>query len=98
MKPTNSPTQRPTQRPTQPNKNYVIKVAFGPLFPREIFFSWVGIGFVQETDYYKPNPTKCSANIGVQVRVRVKVRIRVYVPVRVRAWIRVGGKVIVRVR
>ena len=33
-------------------------MAFGPLFPKANNFSWVGIGFIQETDYKKPNPTK----------------------------------------
>ena len=27
-------------------------------FPQRIFFSWVGIGFIQETDYKKPNPNR----------------------------------------
>ena len=42
-------------------KNSLI-VAFGPLFPTAIIFSWVGIDFVLETDYKKPNPAKFSAN------------------------------------
>ena len=51
-KPTNSPTQG------QPNPRKVrLKVAFGPLFPTATNFSWVGIGFIEETDYEKPNPT-----------------------------------------
>ena len=36
----------PNPRPTQPKKNYRLKVAFGPLFPKANIFSWVGIGFV----------------------------------------------------
>ena len=52
MKPTNSPTQG------QPRPRKVrFKVAFGPLFPTESIFSWVGIGFIWGTDYEKPNPT-----------------------------------------
>ena len=51
-KPTNSATQG------QPNPRKVrLKVAFGPLFPTATNFSWVGIGFIEETDYEKPNPT-----------------------------------------
>ena len=57
MKPSNSPSQGQTN----PRKNRV-KVAFGPLFPTEINFSWVGISLIQETDCKKPNPTKFSAN------------------------------------
>ena len=41
MKPTNPPTQG------QPNPRKIgLKVAFGPLFPTEINFSWVRIGFI----------------------------------------------------
>ena len=57
MKPTNSPTHG------QPNpRKFGLKVAIGPLFPTASIFSWVGIGFTQETDCKKPNPTKFSAN------------------------------------
>ena len=49
----------PNPRPTQPNK-IRLKVAFGPLFPTTNQFSWVGIDFIQETGYKKPNPTKFS--------------------------------------
>ena len=41
---------------------FTFKVAFGPLFPTANDFSWVGMSFIQETDYKKPNPTKFSAN------------------------------------
>ena len=51
----------PNPRPTQPRK-IRFKVAFGPLFPTANIFWWVGIGFIYETDYKKPNPTKFSAN------------------------------------
>ena len=37
-------------------------MAFEPLFPIANIFSWIGIDFIQETDYKKPNPTKTSAN------------------------------------
>ena len=57
MKPTNSPTQGQPN----PRKNR-FKVAIGPLFPIANNFSWVGIGFIKETDNKKPNPTKFSAN------------------------------------
>ena len=51
MTPTNSPTQG------QPNPRKIrLKVAFGPLFPTANIFSWVGVGFMQETDYKKTNP------------------------------------------
>ena len=40
-------------------------MAFGPLFPTAILFSWVGIGFIEATDFKKPNPTKFSANTGL---------------------------------
>ena len=40
-------------------------MAPGPLFPTANNFSWVGIGFIWETDYRKPNPNKFSANTGV---------------------------------
>ena len=33
-----------------------------PLFPTANSFSWVGIDFIQDTDYKKPNPTKFSTN------------------------------------
>ena len=58
VKPTNFPTQG------HPNRRKIrLKVAFGPpLFPTANSFSWVGIDFIQETDYKKPNPTKFSAN------------------------------------
>ena len=57
MKPTNFPTQG------QPNPGKIgLKVAFGPLFPTASIFSWVGVDFIQETDYKKPNPTKFSVN------------------------------------
>ena len=46
----------PNPRPTQPKKN-MSNVAFGPLFPTANTFPWVGIGFIQETVYRKPNPT-----------------------------------------
>ena len=35
-------------------------MAFEPLFPIANIFSWIGIDFIQETDYKKPNPTKIS--------------------------------------
>ena len=64
MKPSKSPiTMKPSKSPTQgqPNPRKIrLKVAFGPLFPTEINFWWVGIGLVQETDYDKPNPSKFS--------------------------------------
>ena len=57
MKPTNSPTQG------QPNPRKIgLKVVFGPIFPTANIFSWVGIDFIQETDYKKPNATKFSAH------------------------------------
>ena len=57
MKTTNSPTQG------QPNPRKMrLEVAFGPLSPTVNDFSWVGIGFIQETDYKKPKPPKFSAN------------------------------------
>ena len=65
MKPSNSPTQG--HNPTQEKIGQ--KVAFGPLFPTAYNFSWVGIGFIQETDYKKPNPTKFSANTLITSRV-----------------------------
>ena len=37
-------------------------MAFGPLFPTANNFWWVGIDFISETDYKKPNSTKFSAN------------------------------------
>ena len=52
----------PIPRQTQPEKNYRLEVAFGPLFSNIKYFSWVGIGFIQEIDYKKPNPTNFSAN------------------------------------
>ena len=56
MKP-NSPTQ------DQPNpRKITLKVAIGPLIPAANNFSWVGNGFMYETDYKNPNPTKFSAN------------------------------------
>ena len=61
VKPTNPPTQG------QPNPRKArLKVACGPLFfpCSKIFFWWVGIDFVSETDYKKPNLTKFSANFG----------------------------------
>ena len=39
-----------------------LKVAFWPLFPTANNFSWVGIDFIQGTEYTTPNPTKFSAN------------------------------------
>ena len=60
MKPTNSPTQG-----QQPNPRKIrLKAAFGPLFfsPTAKDFSWVKIGFMQQTDYKTPNPTNFSAN------------------------------------
>ena len=36
-------------------------------FPTANNFSWVGIGFIYETDYKKPNPTKFSGNTVVPV-------------------------------
>ena len=57
MKPTNSPTQgRPNPRKVR------LKVVFGTHFPTANNFSWFGIGFIEETDYKKPNPTKFSVN------------------------------------
>ena len=38
-----------------------VKWHFGTLFPTANNFSWVGIDFILETDYKKPNPTKFSA-------------------------------------
>ena len=64
MKPTNSPTQG------QPNPRKIrLKVAFGPLFPTANNFSWVGIDFVEGTDYKEPNRTKFSANTLMSTRV-----------------------------
>ena len=60
------PTNSPTQRQPNPRKNR-LKVAFWPLFPTANKFSWVRIGFVLETDYKKPNPTKLSTNTLVLV-------------------------------
>ena len=45
-----------------PRKDIGSKVAFGPHFPAADIFSWVGIGYMWETDCKKPNPTKLSAN------------------------------------
>ena len=53
MKPSNSQTQSQTN----PRKNR-LKVAFGPPFPTANNFSWIGIGFILEIEYKKPNPTK----------------------------------------
>ena len=39
------PTNYPTQGQPNPRKNRW-KVAFGPLFPTTMIFSWVGIGFI----------------------------------------------------
>ena len=58
MKPTNSPTDGQPN----PRKKKGLKVAFGPLFPTANIFSWVGLGFMWETDYKKPDPTTFSAN------------------------------------
>ena len=63
MKPSNSPTQGHNRTQEKIGQ----KVAFGPLFPTAYNFSWVGIGFIQETDYKKPNPTKFSANTLITV-------------------------------
>ena len=53
MKPTNSPTQG------QPNLRKIrLKEAFGRRFPTASIFSWVGIDFMEGTDYKKPNATK----------------------------------------
>ena len=59
MKPTNSSTQR------QPNPRKIrLKVGIWAtfLFPTANNFSWVGIDFMWETNYKKPNPSKFSAN------------------------------------
>ena len=69
MKPTNSPIQGQPN----PRKNR-LKVAFGPLFPTANNFSWVGIGFIQETDYKKPNPTKFSAKHPIILRGAIVIR------------------------
>ena len=55
-------------RPTLPNKNQVKKWHLGHFVPQQIFFLWVGIGFIQETDHKKPNPTKLSANTLIKYR------------------------------
>ena len=66
MKPKNSPTQG------QPNpKKIGAKVAFGPLFSHGKHLSWVGIGFIYETDYKKANPTKFSTNTPMEVGIGV---------------------------
>ena len=62
MKPTNSPTQGQPN----PRKNR-LRVAFRPFFPTTSNFLGVGIGFIQETDYNKPNPTKLSANTLIMI-------------------------------
>ena len=59
-KPTNSPTQG---QPNPTSKNRLKSGILGHFFPQQIIFSWVGIDFIWETDYKKPNPTKISANI-----------------------------------
>ena len=51
----------PNPRPTQPKKNQV-KSGIWATFPHGKYFSWVGVGSIQETDYNKPNPTKLCAN------------------------------------
>ena len=57
VKPTNSPTHG------QPNPRTIrFNVAFGPLVPTANIFAWVGIYFIQETDYKKLNPNKFSAS------------------------------------
>ena len=48
--------------PNSPTQGLRLKVAIGPLFPTANIFSWVGIGFMYETGYEKPNPTNFSAN------------------------------------
>ena len=65
MKLSNSPSQG------QPNPRKAgLKVAFGPLlwhfghfFPQPNIFSWVRIGFIEVTEYKKPNPTEFSATL-----------------------------------
>ena len=57
----NETDELPNPRPTQPKKNY-IKSGVWATFPTTNIFSWVGIDFIWEADYKKPNPTKFSAN------------------------------------
>ena len=75
MKPTNPPTQG--QR--YPRK-IRLSAAFGPLFPTARVFSLVGIDFIQETYYKKPNSTKSSANTLVGARTIQPRRIMVPQP------------------
>ena len=66
MKPTNSPIQgQPNQRKNR------LKVAFGAIFRTPNNFSWVGIDFIWETHYRKPNPTKISANILIAYKSNI---------------------------
>ena len=64
----------PNPRPTQPKEKQVKGGIWATFSPRQNIFSWVGIDFMQEADYKKPDPTKLSANtlvlqwlIGLQV-------------------------------
>ena len=54
------PTNSPTQGQPNPRKNILsrLKAAVGPLFPTANTFSWVGIYFIEETKYKKPNPNQ----------------------------------------
>ena len=49
----------------------------GHFFPQQIFFSWVGIDVISETDYKKPNSPKFSANTvlvgGKPINIRLLV-------------------------
>ena len=53
----------PNPRPIQPKKSQANSGIWATFFLTANIFSWVGIGFIQETDYKKPNPDKFSANI-----------------------------------
>ena len=57
----------PNPRLSQPNKKLSQQWHLGHFFPTASIFSWVGIDFMQETDYKKPNLTKFSANILISI-------------------------------
>ena len=55
----------PNPRPTQPKKktiNWLKSGVWATFFHMQNIFSWVGIDFIYETNYKKPNPPELSAN------------------------------------
>ena len=50
----------PNPRPTKPQEKLDQMWPLGHFLPAAKNFSWVGIDFIQETDYKKPAPTKFS--------------------------------------